>query len=78
MTCSPYILLHSTSVFCFASPLLDNTIHFPLKRSRKNHIGPLLQTLNTDLILIEEDGTQLTNRATSFSFLMITQQQRTG
>ena len=66
MTCSPYIFLHSTSYFCLASLLLHSTIHFPLKRRRKNHEGPLLQTLNTDLISIEEDGTQLTNRVALF------------
>ena len=56
MTCSPYIFLHSTSDFCFAFPMLHNTIHFPHRSSRKNYEGPLLQTLNTDLISIEEDG----------------------
>lgn len=52
--------------------------HFPFKRSRKNHEGPLLLTLKTDLISAEEDGTQLTNRAAPFSCLMLVQQHRTG
>ena len=41
MTCSPYIFLHSTSYFCLASLLLHSTIHFPIKRSRKNHEEPV-------------------------------------
>ena len=41
MTCSPYIFLHSTSDFCFAFPMLHNTIHFPHRSSRKNYEGPL-------------------------------------
>ena len=78
MTCSPYIFLHSTSDFCLANLSLHTTIQFTLKSSRKNHEGPLLQTLNTDFISIEDNGTHLTNRAASFSCLMIAQEQRTG
>lgn len=71
MTCSPDIVYPAPRISVWhpsccttQHPCCSSTLpfHFPFKRSRKNHEGPLLLTLKTDLISAEEDGTQLTNR----------------